>query len=249
MWAGYAFATDFRKKRGHAYMLEDQTFTERVQHFNQPGTCIHCHASVYVPYKQAGNGDLIKGFEHYNQMPYVEARQAFSHPVASIDCHAPDTLALRVTRPGFLEGIRAFKASQGVKDYDVNTMATRQEISRHQPFRKTLSQGSNPVTHPQPASRSFSTNSNWTKVRVRTPRLRLRRGIMIPGARGRSQSVGLGAKIGSCLRTEIEELVVAKSRGFESGVFSRCDPVRRNEPSVPISFGWRSSGSVLRGDL
>ena len=37
MWAGYAFATDFRKKRGHAYMLEDQTFTERVQHFKQPG--------------------------------------------------------------------------------------------------------------------------------------------------------------------------------------------------------------------
>ena len=31
MWAGYAFATDFRKKRGHAYMLEDQTFTERVR--------------------------------------------------------------------------------------------------------------------------------------------------------------------------------------------------------------------------
>ena len=29
MWAGYAFAVDFRKKRGHAYMLEDQTFTER----------------------------------------------------------------------------------------------------------------------------------------------------------------------------------------------------------------------------
>ena len=27
MWAGYAFATDFRKKRGHAYMLEDQSFT------------------------------------------------------------------------------------------------------------------------------------------------------------------------------------------------------------------------------
>ena len=128
MWAGYAFAMDFRKKRGHAYMLEDQTFTERVQHFKQPGTCIHCHASVYVPYKKAGNGDLIKGFEHYNQMPYVEARKAFSHPIACIDCHAADTMALRVTRPGFIEGIRAFKASQGVKDYDVNTMATRQEM-------------------------------------------------------------------------------------------------------------------------
>ena len=118
MWAGYAFATDFRKKRGHAYMLEDQTLTERVQNFKQPGTCIHCHASVYVPYKKAGNGDLIKGFEHYNQMPYAEARKAFSHPIACIDCHAPDTMALRVTRPGFIEGIRAYKASQGVNDYD-----------------------------------------------------------------------------------------------------------------------------------
>ena len=128
MWAGYAFATDFRKKRGHAYMLEDQTYTERVQNFKQPGTCIHCHASVYVPYKKAGNGDLIKGFEHYNQMPYAEARKAFTHPIACIDCHAPDTMALRVTRPGFIEGIRALKASEGVKDYDVNTMATRQEM-------------------------------------------------------------------------------------------------------------------------
>ena len=34
MWAGYAFAVDFRKKRGHAYMLEDQTFTERVSSSN-----------------------------------------------------------------------------------------------------------------------------------------------------------------------------------------------------------------------
>ena len=25
MWAGYAFAEDFREERGHAYMLEDQT--------------------------------------------------------------------------------------------------------------------------------------------------------------------------------------------------------------------------------
>jgi nitrite reductase (cytochrome c-552) len=128
MWAGYAFATDFRKKRGHAYMLEDQTFTERVQQFKQPGTCIHCHGSVYVPYKKAGGGDLIKGFEHYNKMPYLEARKDFTMPIGCIDCHDPSTMALRVTRPGFIEGIRALKASQGVADYDVNTMATRQEM-------------------------------------------------------------------------------------------------------------------------
>jgi nitrite reductase (cytochrome c-552) len=128
MWAGYAFATDFRKKRGHAYMLEDQTFTERVQQFKQPGTCIHCHGSVYVPYKKAGGGDLIKGFEHYNKLPYLEARKDFTLPIGCIDCHDPATMALRVTRPGFIEGIRALKASQGVPNYDVNTMATRQEM-------------------------------------------------------------------------------------------------------------------------
>ena len=49
-------------------------------------------------------------------------------PIACIDCHDPLTLQLRVTRPGFLEGIKAYKASQGVSDYDVNTMATRQEM-------------------------------------------------------------------------------------------------------------------------
>jgi nitrite reductase (cytochrome c-552) len=128
MWAGYAFSVDFRKKRGHAYMLEDQTYTRRVQEFKQPGTCIHCHASVYVPYKKAGGGDLIKGFEHFNQMPYPEARQNFTHPIGCIDCHDPLTMGLRVSRPGFLEGIKVLKASQGVADYDVNTMATRQEM-------------------------------------------------------------------------------------------------------------------------
>ena len=128
MWAGYAFAKDFREERGHAYMLDDQIFTERQQAAKQPGTCIQCHGSVYVPYKKAGNGDLIKGFEKMNQMPYFEARKLVSHPVACIDCHDSSTMQLRVTRPGFIEGMRAFKATQGVQNYDVNKQATRQEM-------------------------------------------------------------------------------------------------------------------------
>ena len=63
MWAGYAFSKDFREERGHAYMLDDQTFTERQQFSKQPGTCLNCHASVYVDYKQLGGGDIFKGFE------------------------------------------------------------------------------------------------------------------------------------------------------------------------------------------
>ncbi|HKO98716.1 MAG TPA: ammonia-forming cytochrome c nitrite reductase subunit c552 [Pyrinomonadaceae bacterium] len=128
MWAGYAFSKDFREERGHAYMLEDQTFTERQQVAKQPGTCINCHASVYVVYKQLGGGDIIKGFDQLNQMPYFEARKVVTHPVSCIDCHDSQTMQLRVTRPAFMEGMRAFKASQGIQNYDVNKQATRQEM-------------------------------------------------------------------------------------------------------------------------
>ncbi|HYO70589.1 MAG TPA: ammonia-forming cytochrome c nitrite reductase subunit c552 [Archangium sp.] len=127
-WAGYAFAEDFREERGHAYVLEDQLFTERQHVTKQPGACLHCHASVYVAYKRQGEGDLIKGFEKVNAMPYPEARKLVEHPVACIDCHDSQTMQLRVTRPGFMEGIRALKASQGVQNYDVNKQATRQEM-------------------------------------------------------------------------------------------------------------------------
>jgi nitrite reductase (cytochrome c-552) len=129
-WSGYAFATDFREERGHAYMLDDQVFTERQQVAKQPGTCLHCHGSMYVAYKRAGGGDLIKGFEALNPLPYAEARQRgnITHPISCIDCHDPSTMQLRVTRPGFIEGMRAWKAAQGVQNYDVNTTATRQEM-------------------------------------------------------------------------------------------------------------------------
>jgi len=130
MWDGYAFSVDYREARGHAYMLEDQMFTERQNYKAQPGTCLHCHASMYLPYKKAGQGDIIKGFEKLNPLPYADAKtQAHANkPIACIDCHDAGTMALRVTRPGFIEGIRALKASQGVPNYDVNTMATRQEM-------------------------------------------------------------------------------------------------------------------------
>jgi nitrite reductase (cytochrome c-552) len=128
MWAGYAFSVDFREERGHAYMLLDQTFTERQHAAKQPGACIQCHASVYTLYKQQGNGDLMAGFAKVNSMSYEEARKLVDHPVACIDCHDPKTMQLRVTRPAFLEGIRALKASQGIPNYDPNVSATRQEM-------------------------------------------------------------------------------------------------------------------------
>ena len=128
MWAGYSFSKDYREKRGHAYMLLDQMFTGRQQAAPQPGACLNCHASMWTTYNKLGNGDIFKGFDIVNHMPYAEARKLVNHPVACIDCHDPKTMQLRITRPAFIEGIRNLKASQGIENFDVNTMATRQEM-------------------------------------------------------------------------------------------------------------------------
>ena len=128
MWAGYAFAKDFREERGHAYMFMDQQYTERQQAAKQPGTCLNCHASTYVFMKKLGAGDLVKGFEKMNQLPYFEAAKGVTHPVSCIDCHTPQTMKLRVTRPALMEGLRALKASEGKPGYDVNRDASPQEM-------------------------------------------------------------------------------------------------------------------------
>jgi len=136
IFAGYAFSLDYRDRRGHAFALFDQEQTKRVTEKQQPGACIQCHASNLALYRFAGKGDVMKGFEVVSGMPYQEARNMkddkgqplVQHSIACADCHDPKTMALRVTRPGFINGIKALKAKEGVADYDPNRDASRQEM-------------------------------------------------------------------------------------------------------------------------
>jgi nitrite reductase (cytochrome c-552) len=156
IWNGYPFAVDFREDRGHAYMLVDQRQTERVKQFNQPGACLNCHASVVDAFRKAAlkgglpadkvhtSEALFEGFKIINKMPYAEATQLVDHPVSCLDCHDPKTMAVRITRPAFINGIRALAESkdpvprlpslerwrQGNRatPYDPNTDASRQEL-------------------------------------------------------------------------------------------------------------------------
>jgi len=148
MFLGYAFAIDYRDRRGHAYMLEDQEATKRLSK-PQTGSCLHCHASVMPLYRELGGGDAMKGFEASYTLSYQEMSQKLhdsghAHPVSCVDCHDPESMALRVTRPGFILGIQALAASdspvpmmpsveswrQGDRaaPYDPNTLAPRQEM-------------------------------------------------------------------------------------------------------------------------
>src|SRR5688572_20761755 len=115
MFAGYAFSIDYRDRRGHAFMLFDQEQTERLTK-PQSGSCLHCHASVMPLYRQLGGGDAIKGFSETFKLSYQEINQKLhqsghAHPVSCVDCHDPTSMALRVTRPGFILGVRALAES------------------------------------------------------------------------------------------------------------------------------------------
>ncbi len=115
MFLGYAFSLDYRDRRGHAYMLVDQENTERLSK-PQSGSCLHCHASVMPLYRALGDGDAMKGFEKSFEYSYQDMNaklhdMGHAHPVSCVDCHAPDTMQVRVTRPGFVKGIRALAES------------------------------------------------------------------------------------------------------------------------------------------
>ena len=124
--AGLCLAADFREERGHAYMLEDQKFTQR-QVVQQPGACLN-HASTYLANKKAGDGDITKGFEKINAMPYSEAVKLCSTRSPASTAMTGQNMSLRISRPAFIEGIRAYKASQGIQNYDVNKQATQDEM-------------------------------------------------------------------------------------------------------------------------
>ncbi|MBM3297666.1 MAG: ammonia-forming cytochrome c nitrite reductase subunit c552, partial [Candidatus Aminicenantes bacterium] len=162
LWDGYAFAIDYREERGHAFMLHDQRETERVLQRPQVGSCLHCHASTVLAYRRAGieagapgalsdpllgpagMEQLRKGFVLVSAEPYAEAVRRVANPVSCLDCHDPQSMNLRVTRPGLLDGLAALAAGddsvphlpsiekwrQGDrgKPYDPNDAASPQEM-------------------------------------------------------------------------------------------------------------------------
>ncbi len=101
LWAGYAFSKDHNEERGHFYSQIDQRDTERVKLVNQPGACINCHA---------GEAPLMiaeMGWEEFNRTPYNDLVDQLHTASTCADCHDPETMALRLTRPGLINALAA----------------------------------------------------------------------------------------------------------------------------------------------
>ena len=159
---GYAFALDYREERGHAYMFFDQLNTERVKQKPQPGACLQCHSSNLVAYRKKGlaagapgkltdalfsaegKEQLMKGFAEVCKLPFGDAASLVHSGITCLDCHDPNSMQLRATRPGFLVGIanlarsddpvphlpsiERWRKGDRKRDYDPNIDASRQEM-------------------------------------------------------------------------------------------------------------------------
>ena len=114
-WAGYGFAIDYNEDRGHFYAQIDQARTGRTTEIAQPGTCANCHTGNFMP--------LVAemGWDNFNATPYDDLREHLGDLGMSCgDCHDPDTMNLRITRPALINALE-----QDGFDW---TQATRQEM-------------------------------------------------------------------------------------------------------------------------
>jgi len=114
LFAGYGFSKSYLQARGHYYAVEDVTQTARLSKPFNAATCWTCK-STDVPRLMAKMG--VKEFYASN---FHDLTGEVTHPIGCQDCHDPQTLRLRITRPALQEAFTAMGR-------DIN-QATHQEM-------------------------------------------------------------------------------------------------------------------------
>ncbi len=107
LWAGYAFSKDYGTPRGHMHAVEDIRETLRTgapmtaEEGPQPATCWTCK-SPDVPRLM----DSVGIAEFYNK-PWAHWGHEVVNPIGCADCHEAETMNLKISRPGLIEGYEA----------------------------------------------------------------------------------------------------------------------------------------------
>ncbi len=103
LWAGYGFSEDYNQGRGHFYAIEDIHATLRTgapkgpDDGPMPNTCWTCKGpDVPRLMNEIGITEFYKGKWASHGPEIVNA-------IGCADCHEPNTLDLRITRPALIE--------------------------------------------------------------------------------------------------------------------------------------------------
>jgi nitrite reductase (cytochrome c-552) len=103
LWAGYAFSKDYNKPRGHRNAVKDVYNTLRTggpktaTDGPQPTACWTCK-SPDVPRVMAEKGML-----GYYMGKWASLGSEIINPIGCLDCHDPQTMNLRISRPALIE--------------------------------------------------------------------------------------------------------------------------------------------------
>lgn len=107
LFSGYGFATEYNEDRGHIYALEDVREIARITD-SSVGSCLTCKSTA-VPHMIEEMGDDYWG-SNFNEVIWPTAESMGHSPIGCSDCHDPETMDLRVTRPSFVKAME----SQGI---------------------------------------------------------------------------------------------------------------------------------------
>jgi len=96
LWAGYPFSRDYKQGRGHYHAIDDIRSTLRTG-VPLPGTCWTCK-STDVP-------RMMKkmGISEFYASKWIDLGAEIVNPIGCQDCHEPNTMKLRITRPALIE--------------------------------------------------------------------------------------------------------------------------------------------------
>lgn len=104
LFNGYGFATEYNEDRGHVYALEDVRDIARITD-TSVGSCYTCKSTA-VPHMIEEMGEEYWG-ANFNQVIWPKGEEMGHSPIGCTDCHDPETMDLRVTRPSFIKAMEA----------------------------------------------------------------------------------------------------------------------------------------------
>lgn len=104
LFNGYAFATEYNEDRGHVYALEDIRSIARITD-TSVGSCYTCKSTA-VPQMIEKMGDDYWG-ANFNKEIWPKGESMGHSPIGCSDCHDPQTMDLRVTRPSFIKAMES----------------------------------------------------------------------------------------------------------------------------------------------
>lgn len=99
LWAGYAFSRDYNQGRGHYNAITDIQNTLRTG-VPQAATCWTCKSPEVVKLMHEVG---VENFYHGKWGDYVGK---IKNPIGCLDCHDPQTMNLRISRPGLIEAFQ-----------------------------------------------------------------------------------------------------------------------------------------------